>query len=115
MIILGMTSFGNKIYIDWELDQDGKRVPKFAIFANEIETYQAWGVFEVISLTDTLERFPLEQQEWLEIGLRFYNSQLNSTPNQIDDIENRIGISNAFQRSAYARVFIRAEYKSKTL
>ncbi len=111
MIVLGATSFGNKIYIDWKLDQDGKREPIFPIFAREIETYQAWAGFEVMLIERMSERFPREHQIWLEIGYKFYNSQLNNESNLIDDIEKQLGITNAFQRASYARDFVRPEYK----
>jgi hypothetical protein len=111
MIVLGATSFGNKIDIDWKLDHDGNRRPIFPIFLHEIETYQAWAVFEVMLLEKMSKSFPMEPREWLEIGYNFYNCQLNKEANQVDDIEKLLGITNAFQRASYARDFVRPEYK----
>ncbi len=111
MIVLGMTSYGNKIYIDWELDPNGKRVPIFPIFKNEIETYQTWTVFEVLLLEKMSKKFPVEQTVWLRQGFKFYESQLLTNPIQKDDIETHLGIVNAFQRARYARIFIRSEFQ----
>ncbi len=111
MIILGITSYGNKIYIDWELDHEGIRRPIFPTFTNEIETYQAWAVFEVMLLEKRSKSFPMQHLEWIRIGHIFYKSQLNHESNLIDDIEGLLGIANAFQRASYARDFVRPEYK----
>ena len=111
MIVLGTTSFGNKIYMDWQTDEMGKRTPKFPIFVNQIETYQAMVVFEALMLEQNTERFPREQVEGLGIGRTFYKRQLISPTDPIDDIEARLGIINAFQRLRYARIFIRPELR----
>ena len=110
MIVLGTTSFGNKIYVDWQTDEDGKRTPKFPIFVNQIETYQAMVVFEALMLGENADRFPNDQADWLDIGNIFYENQLISQHIQLDDIEATLGITNSLQRLRYARIFIRPEW-----
>ena len=111
MIVLGTTSFGNKIYMHWQTDEMGKRTPKFPIFVNQVETYQAMVVFELLMLEQNSDRLPPEQAEWLDIGRFFYETQLKTQSNHVDDIEARLGIINAFQRLRYARIFIRPELR----
>ncbi len=114
MIVLGMTSYGNKNGIDWRLNQSGRRIPIFPIYKNEIESYQAWAVFEVMQLEQNTIGLSTEQGKWLEIGFKFYKQQLTSESNRIDDIETHLGIVNAFQRARYARIFIRSEFQKNS-
>ncbi len=114
MIVLGTTSYGNKIGIDWSLDQSGRRIPIFPIYKNEIESYQACAVFEVMQLERPTKGLPAEHTVWLEIGYRFYKLQLTSESNRIDDIETHLGIVNAFQHARYARIFTRSEFKTNS-